>query len=223
MSVLEQREIGATEHQVEPSQFASVVDRLRVELGERNFEVQVTQADNRVLQERVAELTSGTEQMHEENEELRRRLQAAARRSADAGSPRISEPGSPVTVELSAGSPVRFADPSSPGDDDWADANDTIVVEHSGLAMEANKALQRELDYARGFSLEDLDSRKMMDLEAQAMEALRRISEVRMRSQDGAEAVAPAPASSSSPESSSTNQSKQPASHLGWPFGKRSP
>ena len=223
MSVLEQREIGATEHQVEPSQFASVVDRLRVELGERNFEVQVTQADNRVLQERVAELTSGTEQMREENEELHRRLQAAARRSADAGSPRISEPGSPVTVELSAGSPVRFADPSSPGDDDWADANDTIVVEHSGLAMEANKALQRELDYARGFSLEDLDSRKVMELEAQAMEALRRISEVRMRSQDGAEAVAPAPASSSSPESSSTNQSKQPASHLGWPFGKRSP
>ena len=202
MSVLEQRELGAKEHHVDPSEFAGVVDRLRVELGERNFEIQVTQADNRVLQERIAELSAAMGQLKEENEKLQQRSLGGMRQDAAAAAASVVQSEGP---DLSPSHKLRDLDAS--GREEWEDADETIVIEN-GLAMEANKALQRELDLARGFGLEGLSNEKIVELEAQAQEALRRISAVREREQQEARILAEA-----------SIHEAQERRGLGWPFG----
>eukprot|EP00898_Chlorokybus_atmophyticus_P000674 jgi/Chlat1/1607/Chrsp125S01868 len=69
LAILEQR-IEAAKDLVHPAQYGQVIDRLRHNLGEKNFEMQVMAADNNFMKERLEEMTAEVDALRNENSRL---------------------------------------------------------------------------------------------------------------------------------------------------------
>eukprot|EP00899_Mesostigma_viride_P021453 jgi/Mesvir1/29309/Mv01568-RA.3 len=98
MSILEQKIEGAKDQVPQWELDSKMIDRLRLQLGEKNFELMVTAADKNFLQEQMVLLTDELEELRAENARL---MELADRNNGNSSVGSPHSPRSPQGAETS--------------------------------------------------------------------------------------------------------------------------